>query len=557
MTICALPQADTVQTVRTAPICIIGGGIAGLLVAMRLARSAQRVMIVESGIDIFDEQIHELNSIEDPFGRYNRALTGRVRGFGGTSSSWGGRLIPLTLHDTGERSYLSLSGWPFPASELETYTRELEKVFRVDASSYEEELLERFDRDGLFPRKDPDLRCRWFKCPTHQRANVGAALKREASRLSNLEVWLGATVCDLELDRSSGRVARIVARDLSGRQLTVSADEFVFAAGSIETTRLLLLLNASSDDRAFESCNALGRYFQDHARAVVGKIRPLDAVKTNRLFGYRFVGRTRHNLHLELTPDAQRMEGVASAYAEVALDLSPQSPLGIARGLLRNLQKRQHASLGSDMRQLAAHTGYLARTAYWRFARHQLFMPSETGLKLEICIEQIPDWNNRITLSQERDRLAVPKVRLEWQLTEKDERTFQSAVKRTSAYWKRSGFDSVCPIEWESYVGDGSARFIDVADQRAHPSGSTRMGTDPATSVVRPDLRCHHIDNVWVVSASTFPSSGSSNPTLTIMQLALRVADALLQRTARSAGRYDNSSSNGLRERQGLAQSPI
>jgi choline dehydrogenase-like flavoprotein len=58
------------------------------------------------------------------------------------------------------------------------------------------------------------------------------------------------------------------------------------------------------------------------------------------------------------------------------------------------------------------------------------------------------------------------------------------------------------------------------------------MGANPATSVVRPDLRCHHVPNIWIASASTFPSSGSANPTLTILQLAFRAADALLRETS-------------------------
>jgi Choline dehydrogenase and related flavoproteins len=535
MTICALAETHAVQTTRAVPICIIGGGIAGLLVAVRLARSGRRVLVVESGLDRFDEQIHELNDIEDRFGHYNRALTGRFRGFGGTSCSWGGRLIPLSAHDTGARPHLSLSGWPFPVSELASYTQELEKLFGVDAFSYEEELLKHFDRGGMFPRWDSELRCRWFKCPTHHRANIGATFRREVAHLRNLEVWLGATVCGFELDRDSGRLARVTARDFGDHRLTVTADEFVLAAGSIETTRLLLLLDASSDERAFAGCNALGRYFQEHARAVVGKVRPLDPVKTNRLFGYRFVGRTRRNLHLELTPAIQQAEGVASAYAEVALDLLPQSPLGIARDLRRDLQKRQYARLGPSTRRLTAHAGYLTRAAYWRLVHSQLLMPPDTGLKLEICIEQLPDWNNRIVLSRQRDRLDVPKVSLEWQLRDADERTFRSAAKHVAAYWARSGFDGICPVEWADYVQTGGTKFIDVADQRAHPSGSTRMGVNPTTSVVDADLRCHHVRNVWVTSASTFPTSGSSNPTLTIMQLALRAADALLRHTSGSA----------------------
>jgi choline dehydrogenase-like flavoprotein len=55
--------------------------------------------------------------------------------------------------------------------------------------------------------------------------------------------------------------------------------------------------------------------------------------------------------------------------------------------------------------------------------------------------------------------------------------------------------------------------------------GTTRMGTDPAESVVTPTLRTHDLENCWVVGSSVFPTGGAMNPTLTIAALALRAAN--------------------------------
>ena len=63
--------------------------------------------------------------------------------------------------------------------------------------------------------------------------------------------------------------------------------------------------------------------------------------------------------------------------------------------------------------------------------------------------------------------------------------------------------------------------MVDSAIDLAHPAGSTRMGINPRHSVVDPRLRVHRISNLSVASASVFPSSGSANPTLTIMLLAI------------------------------------
>ena len=62
----------------------------------------------------------------------------------------------------------------------------------------------------------------------------------------------------------------------------------------------------------------------------------------------------------------------------------------------------------------------------------------------------------------------------------------------------------------------------------AHACGTCRMGTDPANSVVDRDNRAHDLDNLFIVDSAFFPSSGGTNPSLTIAANALRVAERIL-----------------------------
>jgi choline dehydrogenase-like flavoprotein len=64
----------------------------------------------------------------------------------------------------------------------------------------------------------------------------------------------------------------------------------------------------------------------------------------------------------------------------------------------------------------------------------------------------------------------------------------------------------------------------------AHQNGTIRFGHDPKTSVLDVNCRTHDVDNLYVVDASFFPSSGAVNPGLTIMANALRVGEHLVQR---------------------------
>lgn len=64
----------------------------------------------------------------------------------------------------------------------------------------------------------------------------------------------------------------------------------------------------------------------------------------------------------------------------------------------------------------------------------------------------------------------------------------------------------------------------------AHQNGTIRFGDDPKTSALDRNCKAHEVDNLYVVDASFFPSSGAVNPALTIMANAIRVGDHLLER---------------------------
>ena len=127
-----------------------------------------------------------------------------------------------------------------------------------------------------------------------------------------------------------------------------------------------------------------------------------------------------------------------------------------------------------------------------------------------------------MTLATSRDDLGVPRTKLDWRLSPIDR---HSAVR--TAEILGSAFAA---------AGLGRVRLLVDEDQRAWPSdleggwhhmGTTRMSDDPKTGVVDSDCRVHGISNLYVAGSSVFPTGGTSTPTLTIVALALRLADHL------------------------------
>ena len=512
-------------------VCVIGAGMAGLVAALRLARMKfGKVVLVESGGKEFDTAVHGLNEIDNPLDTYRHGVDGRFRGLGGSSSQWGGKLLPLAPIDTAARPWVNVDAWPFDVKELERYQADIEALFGIDTGTYEEGILDQLDKDRLTPRRDGDFVLRYPKWPAFRRCNLGRELVSQIEGMENLEVWLGATVCGFDFDHQTRRLLAISARDLPARTLRVQATEFLIAAGTIESTRLLLLLNENAGGSAFPRCEVLGRYFQDHLGAKVADLIPKAREWTNRVFGYYFIGSTRRSQHLELSPAAQESSRVASGFAHVTMAPQASSPMLVLKKLMRGMQSGRPSLSAEEWKRLLANPQALFQGAWWRFVRRQLYWPADTDLQMNVWIEQLPCWENRIVLSEKRDALGVPMARIEWRPMEAEERTFQACVTRLQDYWRRHGLASRCELALVAGVRDRSIPIVSLADDRNHPSGSTRMGTDPVKSVVRPDLRTHEIENLSVASASVFPTAGSANPTYTILQVAMRAAEAIGRR---------------------------
>src|SRR5215831_4541937 len=93
----------------TTQVLIIGGGIAGLLLAVKLREHKIPVVVLESGGPDDIAQPHPLNEVEHLGQVYRGALDGRARGLGGTPSLWGGALIPFLAEDMQPRPHVGVA----------------------------------------------------------------------------------------------------------------------------------------------------------------------------------------------------------------------------------------------------------------------------------------------------------------------------------------------------------------------------------------------------------------------------------------------------------------
>jgi len=138
--------------------------------------------------------------------------------------------------------------------------------------------------------------------------------------------------------------------------------------------------------------------------------------------------------------------------------------------------------------------------------------------------EQAPNPDSRVTLGAERDAMGVPRVRLDWRLTDLDKRSMRTFYEVLGREAGKQGVGRVQILDW---LRDGDATWPAFLSGAWHHMGTTRMHQDPKRGVVDANCRVHGVGNLYVGGAAVYPTSGSANPTLTLVALSLRLADHL------------------------------
>ena len=140
---------------------------------------------------------------------------------------------------------------------------------------YEESISNRLDPDSLLPRNDGQYFPTLAQETEPEESQSYQHFREEIEKFDNLEIWLGATASGFEFDLASGKIKALTARSLAGQTLRVAADEYLVAAGTLESTRLLLLADRQANHAISMDCDALGRYFNDHLGLIPATLRPL------------------------------------------------------------------------------------------------------------------------------------------------------------------------------------------------------------------------------------------------------------------------------------------
>ncbi len=495
-------------------VCVVGGGIAGLVLSLTLARHGLSVTLLEAGgLELEPESQALYEAAEMGAERHAGTHEGRFRTWGGSSVRWGGQLLPYTEDVFRPFGGMPSVGWPICGGDLEGFYREVERVMGVDGLPFGGEMLSAVGRNLLHLN---EMRLRFSKWAPFGRRNLARTVGRELLNDAGVRVVTHANA--VELVGGGGRVTGVRVVDYRGRRTVVPAGAVVVAMGTVESARLLLL----SGDAVPNAHGQIGRGFHDHVSLRAARLEGAAREVTLERLGPAFVEGTLHTAKVEAGAELRAREGLLAAMAHLVIEEPEDSGTAAVRNLLRSVQRgRLREAVGENLPGVVRGSGEVARLLWASKVRKRRSVSGRAGVYLHVDLEQPARPEARISLSDERDVLGMRRAVVHWRVGEEEARTVRRFVPTLREALGEAGFPE---FGWrEDLQASGPLPFTDTY----HPMGGLRMGVDARESVVDAELRVHGMENLYVASCAVFPSGGSSNPTFTLMALALRLGDRL------------------------------
>lgn len=532
-------------TVVDTTVCIIGGGVAGITLAMELDRQGIDAVLLESGGFAPDDDTRDLYRGEDvgPW-KYNFADGSRSRFLGGSSNCWGGWCRPLDPWDFEKRDWVPNSGWPFGLEELRPYYERTHSLLKLGPHNFEPEFWEaaigRKDvrRIPLTTGKIRDTISQ-FSPP----ARFGKLYRDDLKNSESVRVFLYANVVNIDTDRTARTVSKVDVATLTGRTMRVRANTFVLATGGIENARLLLASNKVQSAGLGNGNDLVGRYFMDHPRMLTGNIKFKREWSRNKLFDvkYHYMNSAvaAHGNYIAaqfaLTPEVLKEERLLNArvwFNSVFPGEGSEGAQALFRCKQALLQKEQADwKFSKDLMTMVTHPVDVLGYGYTRVFQPRWLIQ---GVKFQLIVEPDPDPNSRVMLSPtSKDRLGMNRVRVDWRLGEQVKRTFDRTLELLAQDMRQSGVADVTldpPVEGKEWPKDLEGTW--------HHMGTTRMHDSPKQGVVDRNCLVHGMTNLYVAGSSVFPTSGANFPTITLAALTFRLSEHIVKELRRPTANF-------------------
>ena len=496
----------------SADICIVGAGAAGMAMAEYFLNKNRRVLVIESGNFKFDQDIQNYYKTENTGLKFDGAFDGRFRTMGGSTTRWGGQALPLTQLDFKKKNWINNTGWPIEKEDLDPYYKKALKFLNVDNLDFDDQIFKKLKIKPLnFNGTFNYHVSKWSPNP-----NLRNVYKKQFEESQNVEILLNANLLEIQLSDQRNNISNIIIGSKTTR-LRLTAQCYVLCCGGIENARIML------HNSIAPKC-PVGEYLQDHPSIEIGKLISNSKRTVQKHFNLHYWKKWKYSLRLSFTSEFQEREGCLNASASIMFNPSSTSLIGKFHHLKKSIIEKKPFQFFKDSFAIIFKSYEIVLTIYYYVFFKFQYKPG-ADLPIKISFEQEPFENSWVALSdKERDALGIPLSKINWDITESTWSTTMKIAEELTKELKRHNLGDVELYteifrenpDWKKLFGDVN-----------HHIGTTRMGDDPLKSVVDSDCKVWGLDNLHIAGSSVFPTSGHSNPTLTLIALSYRLAEHL------------------------------
>jgi choline dehydrogenase-like flavoprotein len=490
-----------------------------------------KIALLESGNFSFEQETQSLyagNSIGLP---YFPLEASRLRFFGGTANHWAAHCAPFRPIDFEPWEGIPHTGWPITKQDLDPYYDEAANFCRLKSHEWEPgewakpgEMTTRF-ASGRLENMIKQI------AESIDR-NLGAIYREDITGADAVETYINANVTGIVCNESGREVEHVDVATLQGNRFKLRARHFVLAAGGIENPRVLLLSTARHARGIGNEHDMVGRFFTEHPRLISARFLPKDGLDLGFYLVHK-VGDVQLRGNLRLSPEIMREEHLTGVH----IRLYPQYD----KRYVDALYAKSGQSLVHLVKSIAnarfpdEFSLHLSRVVFDienipGFVRSKLMedhLPMN-HVNLSTRIDSVPNPDSRVLLSEsDRDALGQPRVNLDWRLSSLDR---HSLVRTMEIFAEELGAGGLGRLQ--ILVDENTNDWPEDTVGGFHHMGTTRMSSDPKTGVVDKDCKVHGVSNLHIAGSSVFTTCGSGSPTMTIVALALRLADHLKSRMA-------------------------
>jgi choline dehydrogenase-like flavoprotein len=562
-------------------LIIVGAGPAGITMVREMSDIGANVLLVESGALQEDEDHEALNAVtvvgdleNQDLQKARRAQHGgqlkywdeqtqkfgvRCRVMGGSTAGWAGKVAPFDAIDYTKRDWIAESGWPLDMEHLSEFTKRAGEHLNLgpifpSATFWREAGIKAPEKTEALNGISSFF---WqFARSRHDMIDImrfGPDFRKE--RHVNVTCLYNATVAEIVSDDMRVLGIKLCGTTLGLKTALFSAPHIVLASSAIENARLMLASKNSDGSPLGDGHAVVGRYLMDHPSVSIGDFEASCQNEVAALLGF-FPLMKNHRMFmyshgLAPDPELQKERGWPNLAVFAEMHLFSNDPLMA----LKRLGSRKSKNVFADVLSVVGNAGFVI-TAVGRRLLNSTKIPVSlrrsitdiairmdsnfvareyqakgrsrklAKVSLRVISEQPPELENRITLSDTTNRLGMRIPEVHWNINDRMRLNIVDFATYIKAECDRVG---ITGLVLNPEVKTDAGRNLVIHDM-AHTAGTTRMGHNPATSVVDANCQVHGVEGLYIAGASVFPTSGHANPTLMIIALTIRLSDHIRSR---------------------------